>query len=61
MCCYCTLYIIISMEGLDSRYIDTSYNDLRREGALSLAHVVVKRKGFEMLNIDGNVISVKRH
>ncbi|KAF2586159.1 hypothetical protein F2Q70_00037678 [Brassica cretica] len=50
-----------SMEGLDSRYIDTSYNDLRRGGALSLAHVVVKRKGFKMLNIDGNVISVKRH
>lgn len=47
------------MKDLELEYVDMSYNDLRREGALGLAHVVVKKKSFKMLNIDGNVISVK--
>ncbi|KAF8101160.1 hypothetical protein N665_0209s0018 [Sinapis alba] len=46
-----------SLEALELKYVDMSYNNLRREGALSLAHVVVKKEGFKMLNIDGNMIS----
>ncbi|KAG2242341.1 hypothetical protein Bca52824_095817 [Brassica carinata] len=46
-----------SLEPLELKYVDMSYNNLRREGALSLAHVVVKKEGFKILNIDGNMIS----
>lgn len=51
--------IVKSMEDLELEYVDMSYNKLRREGPLCLAHVVVKKESFKMLNIDGNMISVK--
>ncbi|CAE5966298.1 unnamed protein product [Arabidopsis arenosa] len=47
------------MDGLELEYVDMSFNDLRREGALGLARVVIKKESFKMLNIDGNMISVK--
>lgn len=51
--------IVKSMEDWELEYVDMSYNDLRREGALRLARVVVKKGSFKMLNIDGNMISLK--
>lgn len=51
--------IVKCVENLELEYVDMSYNDLRKEGALGLANVVVKKECFKMLNIDGNVISVK--
>ncbi|KAL1203303.1 RAN GTPase-activating protein 2 [Cardamine amara subsp. amara] len=39
------------------QYIDMSTNYIRRAGARALAQVVVKKEGFKMLNIDGNIIS----
>lgn len=52
--CFEIAYI---MEPLEVKYVDMSSNNLTREGALSLALVAVKKEGFEMLNIDGNMIS----
>ncbi|CAN6888499.1 unnamed protein product [Brassica oleracea] len=52
--CFEIAYI---MEPLEVKYVDMSNNNLTREGALSLALVAVKKEGFEMLNIDGNMIS----
>ncbi|CAA0403629.1 unnamed protein product [Arabidopsis thaliana] len=37
--------------------IDMSTNYIRRAGARALAHVVVKKEAFKLLNIDGNIIS----
>ncbi|KAG7581574.1 Leucine-rich repeat [Arabidopsis suecica] len=53
------LEIVKSMDGLELEYVDVSFNDLRREGALGLARVVIKKESFKMLNIDGNMISIK--
>nr|AAF25948.1 RAN GTPase activating protein 2 [Arabidopsis thaliana] len=39
------------------QYIDMSTNYIRRAGARALAHVVVKKEAFKLLNIDGNIIS----
>uniref|UniRef100_A0A1J3G0U6 RAN GTPase-activating protein 2 n=1 Tax=Noccaea caerulescens TaxID=107243 RepID=A0A1J3G0U6_NOCCA len=38
-------------------YIDMSSNYIRRAGARALANVAVKKEGFKLLNIDGNIIS----
>ncbi|KAG7551224.1 Leucine-rich repeat [Arabidopsis thaliana x Arabidopsis arenosa] len=48
-----------SMEEDHSKvqYIDMSTNYIRRAGARALAHVVVKKEAFKLLNIDGNIIS----
>ncbi|XP_010420730.2 PREDICTED: RAN GTPase-activating protein 2 [Camelina sativa] len=48
-----------SMEEDHSKlqYIDMSTNFIRRAGARALAHVVVKKEAFKLLNIDGNIIS----
>ncbi|EOA32234.1 hypothetical protein CARUB_v10015492mg [Capsella rubella] len=51
--------IVKSMEDLELEYVDMSYNKLTREGALSLAPVVVKKESFKMLNIYGNMISAR--
>ncbi|KAF8077462.1 hypothetical protein N665_1034s0001 [Sinapis alba] len=39
------------------QYIDMSSNYIRRAGAVALADVVIKKEGFKLLNIDGNIIS----
>ncbi|CAN8300626.1 unnamed protein product [Cochlearia groenlandica] len=39
------------------QYIDMSNNYLRRAGARALANAVIKKEGFKLLNIDGNIIS----
>lgn len=39
------------------QYIDMSNNFIRRAGTVALADVVIKREGFKLLNIDGNIIS----
>ncbi|KAJ0243856.1 RAN GTPase-activating protein 2 [Hirschfeldia incana] len=42
---------------LKLQYIDMSSNYIRRAGARALAQVVVKKEGFKLLNMDGNIIS----
>ncbi|XP_018446397.1 RAN GTPase-activating protein 2 [Raphanus sativus] len=44
-------------DHLKLQYIDMSSNCIRRAGARALAQVVVKKQGFKLLNIDGNIIS----
>ncbi|KAJ4910743.1 RAN GTPase-activating protein 2 [Raphanus sativus] len=39
------------------QYIDMSNNYIRRAGAVALADVVIKKEGFKLLNVDGNIIS----
>ncbi|KAJ0238615.1 RAN GTPase-activating protein 2 [Hirschfeldia incana] len=39
------------------QYVDLSNNYIRRAGAVALAGVVIKKEGFKLLNIDGNIIS----
>ncbi|XP_013721867.1 RAN GTPase-activating protein 2-like [Brassica napus] len=39
------------------QYIDMSNNYIRRDGAVALAGVVMKKEAFKLLNIDGNIIS----
>lgn len=53
------IQIAKSMEEDHSKlqYIDMSTNFIRRAGARALAHVVVKKEAFKLLNIDGNIIS----
>ncbi|XP_010468038.1 PREDICTED: RAN GTPase-activating protein 2 [Camelina sativa] len=51
--------IVESMEDLELEYVDMSYNKLTRRGALNLAHIVVTKESLKMLNIDGNMISVR--
>ncbi|XP_010417967.2 PREDICTED: RAN GTPase-activating protein 2-like [Camelina sativa] len=51
--------IVESMEDLELEYVDMSYNKLTRGGALNLAHTVVTKESLKMLNIDGNMISVR--
>ncbi|EOA20333.1 hypothetical protein CARUB_v10000639mg [Capsella rubella] len=48
-----------SMEEDHSKlqYVDMSTNYIRRAGAQALAHVVIKKEAFKLLNIDGNIIS----
>ncbi|KAL0876479.1 hypothetical protein Bca101_026184 [Brassica carinata] len=48
-----------SMEEDHSKlqYLDMSNNYIRRAGAVALADVVIKKEGFKLLNIDGNIIS----
>nr|VDD33226.1 unnamed protein product [Brassica oleracea] len=47
----------VEEEHLKLQYIDMSNNYIRRAGARALAQVVVKKEGFKLLNIDGNIIS----
>ncbi|XP_019096328.1 PREDICTED: RAN GTPase-activating protein 2-like [Camelina sativa] len=51
--------IVESMEDLELEYVDMSYNKLTRGGALNLAHIVVTKESLKMLNIDGNMISIR--
>ncbi|KAG2300110.1 hypothetical protein Bca4012_011719 [Brassica carinata] len=44
-------------DHLKLQYIDMSSNYIRRAGARALAQVVIKKEGFKLLNIDGNIIS----
>ncbi|KAG5408703.1 hypothetical protein IGI04_005022 [Brassica rapa subsp. trilocularis] len=39
------------------QYIDLSNNYIRRDGAVALAGVVMKKEAFKLLNVDGNIIS----
>ncbi|GMH20006.1 hypothetical protein Nepgr_021847 [Nepenthes gracilis] len=39
------------------RELDMSTNSIRRVGARALAHAVVQKSGFKLLNLDGNFIS----
>ncbi|KFK26178.1 hypothetical protein AALP_AA8G213000 [Arabis alpina] len=54
-----SIQIAKSMEEGHSKlqYIDMSTNYIRRAGAQALANVAVKKEGFKLLNIDGNIIS----
>ncbi|ESQ41941.1 hypothetical protein EUTSA_v10013175mg [Eutrema salsugineum] len=47
----------VEEEHLKLQYLDMSNNYIRRAGARALAHVVIKKEGFKLLNIDGNIIS----
>lgn len=47
----------VEEEHLKLQYIDMSNNYIRRAGARALAQVVIKKEGFKLLNIDGNIIS----
>ncbi|KAJ8442551.1 hypothetical protein Cgig2_026493 [Carnegiea gigantea] len=53
-----TIQISRSLEGpAKLTELDMSTNAIRRAGARVLAHLVVKKPGFQLLNINGNFIS----
>lgn len=53
-----TIQISKSLEGLAQlTELDMSTNAIRRAGARVLGHLVVKKPGFQLLNINGNFIS----